>query len=75
MTKTLVRRVDRVEADMHRRASDLSLLTDEALEARIDELLGRLGTTREQAIAEHGSLKAHRDYLLAQQREEERKHG
>ena len=45
--------------------SPLSHLSIEELDARIDELLAKLGTTREEAIAQHGSLLAHARHLVS----------
>lgn len=70
----LERRIDRVETVMKQRASDLSLLTDKELNQRIDTLLARMGTSREQAIAEYGSLEAYAE-ALRQREAEEGQHG
>ena len=61
--RTLVKRINKVETAMQLRASDLSRLTDEELENRVDAVLVRLGTTQERAIAVHGSLNAFADML------------
>lgn len=64
---TLERRLRKIESASTKREGDLSLLSDDELEARIDMVLERMGTSREWAIAEHGSLNGFRDYLEGQQ--------
>lgn len=63
----IMKRVDRLESARKTEEGDLSLLTDAELDGRIDAVLERMGTSRERAIAEHGSLNGFRDYLEGQQ--------
>lgn len=55
-------RIERLESKHVAMASNLSLLTGAELEQRIDVLLEKMGTTREQVIAEHGS---HKNFVSA----------
>lgn len=57
----LTKRVVKLEGNK----SPLSHLTMEELDARIDELMAKLGINEEEAIAQHGSLLAHARYLVS----------
>ena len=57
-------RIERLEAKRDAMAGDLSLLTDEELEKRFDAVLARMGTNREQVIAEHGSWGAFSHWFI-----------
>lgn len=61
--KTLERRLLKVEAAM-KIELEPARLTDEELEKRIDVLLARMGTSREQVNAKHGGLEGFRRWLM-----------
>lgn len=63
----IMKRVDRLESARKTEEGDLSLLTDAELDGRVDAVLWRMGTSRERAIAEHGSLNGFLGYLVEQQ--------
>lgn len=50
-------RIERLESKRDAVKGNVSLLTDAELRQRIDTLLAKMGTSREQVIAEHGSYK------------------
>lgn len=52
----LTRRLSKVEASINKSGRSLAGLTDEQLETKLDEILARFGTSREEVINEYGSL-------------------